>query len=139
MAYLYLTAAILFEVLGIVTMKQSEGLTKVAPSILTIVFHGISFISLTVALKSLPISMVYAIWAGVGTAMMAFIGLFIFHEPLPFQKVFATALIIVGVVILNLSDRTVIDDQVAKVDTPKVEVTAESAARTVAVSQRNSG
>lgn len=123
-------------------MKQSEGLTKVLPSVLTIVFHGISFISLTVALKFLPISIVYAIWAGAGTAMVALIGWFVFNEPLPVSKVFATGLIIVGVVILNLSDANKKKvEQLAKAEKveEKVSVPVEAATRNIATAQRNAG
>lgn len=120
MAYAYLAAAIIFEVLGTITMKYSEGFTKVIPIILTLVCHGICFVALAVALKSLPISMVYAIWAGVGTAMMALIGLMMFNEPLPFQKVLATSLIIVGVILLNFADHKPVE-QVAQTENSKVQ------------------
>ncbi|XGC82304.1 multidrug efflux SMR transporter [Bdellovibrio bacteriovorus] len=117
MAYLYLAMAIVFEVLGTVTMKYSEGFTKVLPVILTVVCHGICFVALAVALKSLPVSLAYAIWAGVGTAVMALIGLFMFNEPLPIQKVLATSLIIAGVVMLNFADtKSEKVEQVAKIE-----------------------
>jgi small multidrug resistance pump len=104
-AYLYLAAAIIFEVLGTIAMKYSEGFTKVVPIILTLICHGICFVALAVALKSLPIGMVYAVWAGVGTALMVFLGMVFFNEPWAFQKVFATFLIIMGVVILNVAPK----------------------------------
>ncbi|WP_295903557.1 DMT family transporter [uncultured Bdellovibrio sp.] len=138
MAYAYLAAAIIFEVLGTITMKYSEGFTKVVPIILTLVCHGICFVALAVALKSLPISMVYAIWAGVGTAMMALIGLMMFNEPLPLQKVLATSLIIAGVVLLNIADKKPAEEQVAKVEATKV--IKQKPSSTVEVTpQRNSG
>lgn len=135
MAYAYLAAAIIFEVLGTITMKYSEGFTKVVPIILTLVCHGICFVALSVALKSLPVSMVYAIWAGVGTAMMAFLGLMIFNEPLPWQKVFATSLIILGVIILNFSEHKP-EEKIAQVEAEK---SLEEKAVTQRVAQRNSG
>lgn len=137
MAYAYLAAAIIFEVLGTITMKYSEGFTKVIPIILTLVCHGICFVALAVALKSLPISMVYAIWAGVGTAIMAFIGLMMFNEPLPLQKVLATSLIILGVVMLNFADHKPVE-QVAKVEATKV-IKDKPASTTEVEPQRNSG
>ncbi|QDK37592.1 multidrug efflux SMR transporter [Bdellovibrio sp. NC01] len=105
MAYVYLAAAIIFEILGTISMKYAEGFTKVVPSVLIFVCYGICFVALTVALKTLPVSMVYAIWAGVGTAIMAVVGLFFFNEPLPLQKIMATSLIILGVVMLNFSGK----------------------------------
>ncbi len=104
-AYLYLAAAIIFEVLGMIAMKYSDGFTKLVPIILTVICHIICFIALAVALKSLPIGVVYAVWAGVGTALMVFLGIVFFNEPWAFQKVFATFLIILGVVILNIAPK----------------------------------
>lgn len=138
MAYLYLAAAILFEVLGTVTMKYIEGFTKGLPIILTLVCHGICFVALAAALKSLPMSMVYSIWAGVGTAAMALVGIFIFNEPLPLQKVFATGLIVLGVILLNSSlgvEKKV--DQLASVESQKVQL--EKPVEVPIVAQRNSG
>ncbi|WP_291516681.1 multidrug efflux SMR transporter [Bdellovibrio sp. ArHS] len=141
-AYLYLAAAIVFEVLGTITMKYSEGFTKVLPVILTIVCHGICFVALAVALKSLPISIVYAIWAGVGTALMAFVGLWMFNEPLPVQKVLATSLIILGVVMLNFSENKP-TEQIAKADNVKVLQPKQSSGAEVrevaTITERNSG
>ena len=78
MAYVYLAAAIIFEVLGTLTLKYTEGFTKVIPIMLTLVCHGICFVALAATLKSLPVSVVYSIWAGVGTAAMALIGMALF-------------------------------------------------------------
>nr|BFD62807.1 hypothetical protein BdHM001_14880 [Bdellovibrio sp. HM001]BFD66656.1 hypothetical protein HAGR004_16780 [Bdellovibrio sp. HAGR004] len=140
MAYVYLAAAIIFEVFGTITMKYSEGFTKVLPSVLTVACHGICFISLTVALKYLPVSNVYAIWAGVGTALMAFLGLVIFNEPLPLQKVLATSLIILGVVMLNLGDGKKAEEQVAKVEAPSMKAIPAAVVPTVHVDPpRNAG
>lgn len=140
MAYVYLAAAIVFEVLGTITMKYSEGFTKVIPIILTLVCHGICFVALAAALKSLPISMVYSIWAGVGTAAMAFIGLALFNEPLPFQKVMATVLIVAGVVMLNYTSNET-PERIAKDETAKtISISTEKPVEVRAVAaQRNSG
>lgn len=102
LAYVYLGIAIVAEVLGTVAMKYSAGFTKGVPTILTVICYGIGFITLTVALKSLPVSNVYAICAGVGTALIAICGVIFFNETMPIQKVLATGLIVVGVIILNM-------------------------------------
>ncbi|UYL08175.1 multidrug efflux SMR transporter [Bdellovibrio sp. SKB1291214] len=106
MPYAYLAAAIIFEILGTIGMKYAEGFTRLIPSVLMVLCFAISFFCITFALKTLPVSLVYAIWAGVGTAIMAVVGLVIFNEPLPMQKVFATSLIILGVVMLNFSGQS---------------------------------
>jgi small multidrug resistance pump len=103
MSYLYLAAAIVFEICGTTCMKLSEGFTKTLPSILIFVFYGISFVSFTIALKKIDVSVAYAIWAGLGVALISLIGFMEFNEPMPLVRIISLALIIVGVVGLNLS------------------------------------
>ena len=98
-----LTCAILLEVAGTTCMKLSEGFTKLTPSVLIFVFYGLSFTALTVALKFIDLSITYAVWAGVGTAIIAIIGVAYFGEPISFSKVLCICLIILGVVGLNLT------------------------------------
>ena len=144
MPYVYLAAAIIFEILGTISMKYAEGFTKVIPSVLIFVCYGICFVSLTVALKTLPVSMVYAIWAGVGTAIMAVVGLLMFGEPLPLQKILATSLIILGVVMLNFSGKHHAPEQVAEVEKKEIKrVPAEQTVPAIQmrerIAERNSG
>ena len=101
-SWLYLTGAILLEVAGTSCMKLSQGFTKLIPSILIFVFYGLSFVGLTIALKKIDVSIAYAVWAGIGTALIAGIGMFYFKEPLTLVKVISILLIIAGVVGLNL-------------------------------------
>jgi small multidrug resistance pump len=103
MSYLYLAAAILFEICGTTCMKLSEGFTRMLPSILIFVFYGISFVSFTIALKNIDVSVAYAIWAGLGVAMISIIGYVGFHEPMSLVKIISILLVIVGVVGLHLS------------------------------------
>lgn len=139
MAYVYLAAAIIFEVLGTITMKYSEGFTKVIPIVLTLVCHGICFVALAAALKSLPISMVYSIWAGVGTAAMAFIGLALFNEALSMQKVMATVLIVAGVVMLNFTQNEPVPEKLAKDESVKSLKLDPPVENPQSLAQRNSG
>lgn len=104
MAYAYLIAGIFFEVLSTITMKYSDGFSKPVMVVLTIVFQILCFAALAITLKTLPLGMVYAIWAGVGTAVMALLGPMIFNETLPLQKILATSLIVLGVVLLNAGE-----------------------------------
>lgn len=103
MTWLYLVLAILLEVSGTTCMKLSEGFTRIAPSILLIVFYILSFGMLTLALKKLDVSVAYAVWSGVGTALIATIGVLWFKEPATAMKLISLGLIIIGVVGLNLS------------------------------------
>jgi small multidrug resistance pump len=75
------------------------------PSVLIFVFYGLSFSALTFALKKIDLSVSYAIWSGVGTAIIALIGVIWFKEPVTAFKIASIVLIIVGVIGLNLSLR----------------------------------
>ncbi|QDX91465.1 multidrug efflux SMR transporter [Brevibacillus laterosporus] len=102
MSWVFLGVAILLEVAGTTMMKLSNGLTKVWPTILMFVFYFICFSSLSLALKKLEVGIVYAIWSGVGTALIATIGIIWFKDSLSMQKVIAILLIIAGCVLLNM-------------------------------------
>ena len=103
MSWLYLVLAIVLEVSGTTSMKVSQGFTRVMPSVLMFLFYGLSLSALTLALKKIDVSVAYAVWSGVGTALIALIGIVYFREPISATKVAGLALIIAGVVALNLS------------------------------------
>ena len=86
-------------------MKLSDGLTRTAPTVGMFALYGLSFVPMTIALKEMEIGAVYAIWSAVGTALVAVLGVLVFHESASALKVVAIVLIIVGVVCLNLSTR----------------------------------
>ncbi len=101
-AWLYLFGAITLEVAGTISMKLADGFTKLLPSFLVFFFYMLSLACLTMALKQINISIAYAIWAGIGTALIAVIGIVFFKEPLSMIKVGSLALIIIGVAGLHL-------------------------------------
>ncbi|MEW6543116.1 MAG: multidrug efflux SMR transporter [Nitrospirota bacterium] len=101
-SWLILIAAIVLEVAGTVSMKLAEGFTRLVPSILIFVFYGLSFVALTVSLKTIDVSVAYAVWSGLGTALIAGIGVWYFREPVTLLKLVSLLFIIVGVVGLNL-------------------------------------
>ena len=100
--WLLLLVAIVLEVAGTTSMKLSQGFTKPGPSILIFVFYAGAFSALTFALRWIDVSVAYAIWSGLGTALMAVIGMSFFGEELTPTKLASILLIIVGVVGLNL-------------------------------------
>ena len=100
--WIYLLIAILTEVVGTTMMKVSQGLTRLIPSMLMFVMYAISFVFMAFALKKLEVSTAYAIWSGLGTALIAAIGIVLFHESFSIPKVVGTALVIAGVVLINL-------------------------------------
>lgn len=103
MTWTYLALAILLEVAGTTCMKLSEGFTRTLPSVLLFVFYTLSFGMLTLALKRIEVSVAYAVWSGVGTALIASIGVLWFKEPMTALKLISLVLIIAGVVGLNMS------------------------------------
>ena len=102
MAWVYLLLAILAEVVGTVSMKLSEGFTRLAPSVSVAVFYVVSIVLLVLALKRIDVSVAYAVWSGVGTAFIAAVGILWFREPATAVKMVSLALIVAGVVGLNL-------------------------------------
>jgi small multidrug resistance pump len=101
--WLFLVSAIALEVAGTTSMKLSQGFTRFVPSVLLFVCYMASFVALTLALKKIEVSVAYAVWAGVGTALVAAIGVVYFREELTALKLISLLFIIVGVVGLNLS------------------------------------
>jgi small multidrug resistance pump len=102
-SWVFLVIAILLEVCGTTSMKLSAGFTKSLPSVLIFVFYAMSFTGLTLCLKEIEVSTAYAVWSGLGTLLIAAIGVVYFKESLSLVKVISLALIILGVVGVNLS------------------------------------
>jgi len=105
MPWILLFVAILLEVAGITSMKLSRGFAELIPSIAVPVFYVLSAAAVILALKRLDLSVTYAIWSGVGTALAAMIGIAYFREPLTLIKLASLALVILGVVGLSLAAR----------------------------------
>ena len=101
--WLYLAVSIVTEVAGTTCLKASDGFTRLVPALLVVLFYGLSFFFFAVALKRIELSVGYAIWAGVGTALVSVIGMTVFAEPLTPAKALSIAAIVAGVVGLNLS------------------------------------
>lgn len=101
--WVYLVLAILLEVAGTTSMKLSDGFSKPIPSILIFVFYAGAFVFLTLALKKLDIGIAYATWAGVGTAIIAAIGVLFFKDTINAVKLISLVLIVAGVIGLNMS------------------------------------
>lgn len=101
--WIWLALAILFEVAGTTFLKISDGFNKTLPSVFTFVFYAISFSFLACALRKIDVGVAYAIWSGLGTALIAGIGFLYFGESLTLIKVISLILIIAGVIGLNLT------------------------------------
>ncbi|HEX9391284.1 MAG TPA: multidrug efflux SMR transporter [Usitatibacteraceae bacterium] len=100
-AWFFLSGAILFEVAGTTCMKLSKGFTVLTPSLMMFGFYACAFGLNTVATKTIELSVAYAIWSGVGTALTAAIGILYFKEPATAMKMVSVTLIIIGVMGLH--------------------------------------
>lgn len=102
MAWVLLAIAIGLEIVATTSLKRSEGFTKPLWSVVVIVGYAISFFLMSQVLKTIPVSVAYAVWSGAGTAVVAAIGMMLLGEPVSLLKVGGIALIVAGVVMLNV-------------------------------------
>ncbi|MET7596267.1 DMT family transporter [Streptomyces sp. NPDC004082] len=102
MGYVLLAGAIAAEVAATTAMKYSEGFSRLWPSLVTLLGYVVAFALLAQTLKTVSVGTAYAIWAGAGTAVIAAIGMLFLGEGLTAAKLTGIALIIAGVVVLNL-------------------------------------
>ena len=103
MPWVLLGAAIATEVAGTLALRASDGLTKLVPSIIVVAGYLASFGLLALVLKTLPVGIVYAIWAAVGVALVAVLGKLMFNDPVPPIAMIGMVLIVAGVVLVSLS------------------------------------
>jgi len=105
-AYYYLAIAICAEVIATVSMKAVKGLSTPLPLALVIVGYGIAFFMLTLVVRSIPVGIAYAIWAGMGIVMVSIAALFVYGQRLDVPAMAGMALIVAGVVVIQLFSRT---------------------------------
>lgn len=100
--WLALSIAIVAEVAATSALKSTEEFTRLWPSVLVIAGYGIAFYFMTLSLRGLPVGIMYAIWAGVGIVLVALLGWLIYRQPLDMPAIVGIALIIAGVVVINV-------------------------------------
>jgi quaternary ammonium compound-resistance protein SugE len=103
MAWIMLTIAGLFEVVWAVSMKQSDGFTKLLPSIATIVGMLVSFALLALSMRTLPLGTAYTVWTGIGAIGAFVVGIAFLGEQLNFMRICAAVLIVSGLFLMKLS------------------------------------
>ena len=106
MSWLYLAIAIVAEVVATTALKASDGFTRMGPTGITVVGYGIAFYLLALALKTIPVGIAYAIWSGAGIVAITAIGYFIFGQKLDAAALIGIALILAGVLVLNVFSST---------------------------------
>lgn len=105
--YLLLFSAIVCETVGTAFLKQSDGLTRLWPTLVTVAGYGLSFYFLAIVLRSMPVGIAYAIWSGVGIVLIGLIGYFVFRQTLDFPALLGMGLIVAGVLVINLFSKSV--------------------------------
>jgi len=106
MKYLFLGLAIVFEVIGSSFMKASDGFTKWIPSTIVVIAYLVCFYFLSLALKTIPLGIAYAIWGGLGIVLTAAVSVFIFKQKLDLAAIIGIVLIVSGVVVMNFFSKT---------------------------------
>lgn len=105
-AYGALGAAIVLEVAGTTFLQMSEQFTKLVPTLLMSACYLVAFYFLTLAIKTIPIGLAYAIWSGLGIVLISIIGYVVFRQALDLAALFGLALIIVGVIVVNVFSKS---------------------------------
>ena len=108
MHYVYLGLAIFFEIIGSSFIKVSDGFSKLWPTVVVTVAYLICFYFISLALKTIPLGIAYAIWGGIGIVLTALISVFTFKQPIDFQAIAGIGLIVAGVVIINMFSKTAV-------------------------------
>lgn len=96
-AFLLLLLAILTEVVGTLALRASDGLSKLGPAAVVVVGYGVSFWLMALALKQIPVGLTYAVWSGLGTALVAIGGVVAFGETMNVMKIASLMVIVAGV------------------------------------------
>lgn len=105
--WIFLSIAIVSEVIATSCLKAAEGFTRLWPSLMVVVGYLLAFYFLSLTLKTIPVGVAYAIWSGVGVILIAFSGWLFLGQSLDIPAVIGLSLIVGGVVIINVFSRTV--------------------------------
>ncbi|WP_261284730.1 SMR family transporter [Serratia proteamaculans] len=104
--FMYLTMAIVAEVIATTMLKASEGFTRLWPSLVVVVGYAVAFWGLSMVVKTMPLGIVYAIWSGMGIVLVSIAAVFVYQQKLDLPAVLGMGLIIAGVLVINLLSKT---------------------------------
>ncbi|PRC91749.1 DMT family transporter [Solimicrobium silvestre] len=107
MHYVYLGVAILAEVIATSFLKASDGFQRLIPSLVVIVGYCIAFYFLSLTLKTISVGIAYALWSGIGVVLIVVVSYFLYQQKLDLPGVIGVALIVAGVVVLNVFSTSV--------------------------------
>jgi small multidrug resistance pump len=106
MNWLYLTIAIVCEVVATSALKASEGFSRLGPSALVVVGYGAAFYFLSLTLRSIPVGVAYSVWSGLGVVLITLVGWWLFGQKLDAAAFVGIGLIAAGVVVLNVFSKS---------------------------------
>jgi len=106
MLYTVLVIAIVFEVLGTSAMQAAQHFTRLAPTVLMVVCYAVAFFFLSYTLRYIPVGIAYALWSGLGIVLISGVGYITFGQKLDLAAILGLALIIAGVLVLNLFSKS---------------------------------
>lgn len=107
MSYLYLALAIIAEVIATGSLKATEEFTKPLPTVVMVIGYGVAFYFMTLALRTIPLGITYAVWSGLGIVLISIIGIVFYNERLDLAATLGMLLIIAGVLVIHLFSKTV--------------------------------
>jgi small multidrug resistance pump len=105
--WLFLFGAIAAEVIGTTALKATHGFTRLAPSLVVVVAYALAFYLLSRTMQTIPMSISYAVWSGVGIVLITLIGYVVYHQSLDLPALIGLGLILAGVLVIHLFSRSV--------------------------------
>jgi len=105
-SWLFLAVAIIAEVVATSSLKASAGFTKLWPSLVVVVGYGLAFYFLALTLRTIPVGIAYAIWAGLGIVLISIVGWLFFGQKLDLASIAGMALIVAGVLVIQVFSKS---------------------------------
>lgn len=106
LAYLFLSIAIVAEVIATSALRAAEGFTVLLPSVVAVIGYVVAFYFLSLTLKTMPVGVAYAIWSGVGIVLVSLVALVLYKQVLDLPAMLGMGLIMAGVLVINLFSKT---------------------------------
>ena len=100
-SWVWLSAAVVLEVVGTSLLKVSDGLTRLWPTVFMFLFYGLAFVGLSYAIKTIDVSVAYAVWSGIGIVLITVVDIFVFKTHLSAWMLMGILLILVGAMMLK--------------------------------------
>lgn len=104
--WLFLSIAIVSEVIATTALKSSEGFTRFLPSLIVVIGYGVAFYTLSMTLRTIPLGVAYAVWSGLGIVAVSILALLLYGQKLDLPAIIGIALIVLGVVVINVFSNT---------------------------------